>query len=59
MPKYKVIATMDVGYSTVVEAKDREEAYAIAKDTDDWVRDDNGHDWTIEDVYEMEENNAN
>lgn len=61
MPKYKVTATMDVGYSTVVEAKDAEEAYAIAKNTDgcDWVKDWlDGHDWTIEDVYEMEESNA-
>jgi len=55
MPKYKVTATMDVGYSTVVEAKDEEEAYAIAKDTDDWEQTDNGHDWTIENVYKMEE----
>ncbi len=58
MPKYKVTATMDVGYSTVVEAKDEEEAYTIAKDTDDWEQTDNGHDWTIENVYKMEESNA-
>ena len=58
MPKYKVTATMDVGYELVVEAPDEDTAWKIAKDTDDmshWVKADDGHDWTMEDVWEMKD----
>lgn len=57
MPKFKVTATMDVGYELVVEAPDEDTAWKIAKDTDDtsqWVKADDGHDWTLENVYEVE-----
>lgn len=58
MPKFKVTATMDVGYELVVEAPDEDTAWKIAKDADDtlqWVKADDGHDWTLEDVHKMEE----
>lgn len=60
MPKFKVIGTMDVGYVAVVEARNEDEARRIADESDgvrtvDWIQDDNGHDWRIEGVYEMEE----
>jgi len=56
MPKYKVTATMDVGYELIVEAADEDTAWAIAKETDDmgeWVQVDDGHDWTLENIWEM------
>ena len=31
MPKYKVTATKDVGYSAIIEADSQEEAWEIAK----------------------------
>ena len=61
MPKFKVTATMDVGYEAVVEARNEAEAWQMATDSPeggddavDWVRVDQGHDWTLEDVSEME-----
>ena len=55
MPKFKVKATMDVGYELIVEARNEAEAWQMAEDNDtDWVQVDKGHDWTLEDVSEME-----
>ena len=56
MPKYKVTATMDVGYELIVEAVDEDTAWEIAKEADDmdeWVQVDDGHDWTLEDIHEV------
>jgi len=55
MPKFKVTATMDVGYEAVVTARNEDEAWQMANDdfaTIDWVQTDEGHDWTLEDVRE-------
>ena len=60
MTKFKVIATMDVGYELIVEAPDEDTAWKIANDTDDtsqWVKADDGHDWTLEDVWEVKDEN--
>ena len=51
---------MDVGYELVVEAPDEDTAWKIAEDTDDtsqWVKADDGHDWNLENVYEVEMTN--
>ena len=60
MPKFKVTATMDVGYEAIVEAPDEDTAWDIAADTGvwigstvDWVQVDQGHDWTVENVWEV------
>ncbi len=56
MPKYKVTATMDVGYELIVEAVDEDTAWTIAQEADDmdeWVQVDDGHDWTLEDIHEV------
>lgn len=58
MPMYKVTATMDVGYEAIVEAPNEEAAWGIADDsggdgTVDWVQVDRGHDWTLENVWEV------
>ena len=65
MPKYRVTATMDVGYDAIIEAKDEEMAWAIArgdvaphqtygpKVNIEWQQCDDGHDWTLEDIYEV------
>jgi len=58
MPKYKVTATMDVGYELIVEAPDEDTAWEIAKEADDideWVQVDDGHDWTLENVWEVKD----
>lgn len=57
MPKFKVTATLDVGYELVVEAPDKDTAWQIADDTDidDWVKVDEGHDWTMENVHPVNE----
>ena len=55
MPKFKITATMDVGYELIVEAPDEDTAWKIADETDDtsqWVRTDSGHDWILENVWE-------
>ena len=53
--KYKVTATMDVGYVAEIEAESEEEAWEIARDDDaaDWVKQDDGHDWTVESIREV------
>ena len=56
MPKYKVTATLDVGYELIVEAVDEDTAWEIAKEMDDmdeWVCVDDGHDWTLENIWEI------
>ena len=54
MPKFKVTATMDVGYELIVEANNEAEAWRMAEDEDaDWLQVDEGHDWTLENVYEV------
>jgi hypothetical protein len=57
MPKYKVTATKDVGYSAIIEADSQEEAWKIAKGDGeaDWEQTDNGHDWTVENIWEVED----
>jgi len=49
MPKYKITATMDVGYSAEIEAESEAEAWEIACNDDeaDWEQTDDGHDWTV------------
>ena len=56
MTRYKVIATMDVGYVAEIEAENVEKAWEIAKNGDgDWVKADTGHDWTIESIFKVQE----
>ena len=62
MPRYVVTATKDVGYQTIIEAPNKEEAYMIAdnpteeqKEKFNWVQTDNGHDWTLENVWEVKD----
>jgi hypothetical protein len=57
MPKYKVTATKDVGYSAIIEADSQEEAWKIAKGDGegDWEKTDNGHDWTVENIWEVKD----
>jgi len=67
MAKFKVTATMDVGYEAIVEAPDEDTAWDIAADTGvwtgstvAWVQVDQGHDWTLENVWEVDgDNDAN
>jgi len=58
MPKYKITATMDVGYTAIIEADSQDEAWTIARNGDeaDWEQTDNGHDWTLENIREVKEN---
>jgi hypothetical protein len=56
MPKFKVTATMDVGYEAIIEAPDEDTAWELAGDsggdcTVAWVQVDQGHDWTLENVW--------
>lgn len=57
MPKYKVTATKDVGYAAVIEADNQEEAWSIARGERlaeaDWEQTDDGHDWTLENIWEI------
>tara|TARA_A100001391_G_C4980702_1_gene255237 strand:+ start:277 stop:483 length:207 start_codon:yes stop_codon:yes gene_type:complete len=58
MAKFKVTATMDVSYELIVEAPDEDTAWKIADETDDtdeWVQVDEGHDWTLENVLEVKD----
>tara|TARA_R100001440_G_scaffold75607_1_gene103271 strand:- start:1043 stop:1300 length:258 start_codon:yes stop_codon:yes gene_type:complete len=56
MPKFKITATMDVGYELIVEADNEAEAWRMAEGDDaDWLQVDEGHDWTLENVYEVED----
>ena len=52
--KFIVTATMDVGYKTTIMAENEDEAWQMAKDSDfgAWEKTDDGHDWTLENVYE-------
>tara|TARA_R110001592_G_scaffold236780_1_gene495416 strand:+ start:285 stop:470 length:186 start_codon:yes stop_codon:yes gene_type:complete len=55
---FEVTATMDVGYVATVKAKSEDEAWEIAREQDlDWKQSDEGHDWTLECVYEKEKVN--
>jgi threonine dehydratase len=61
MPKFKVTATMDVGYEAVVTARNEDEAWQMANDdvaTIEWVQTDEGHDWTLENVCEADDDEA-
>lgn len=62
MPRYVVTATKDVGYQTIIEAPDQETAWMIAdnpteeqREKFNWVQTDDGHDWTLENVWEFED----
>ena len=56
MPKFKVTATMDVAYELVVEAPNADTAWQMAKQNDtDWVKTDDGHEWTMENVHPVNE----
>ena len=48
---------MDVGYTAIIEADTEEEAWAIARgdrfEEADWEKTDNGHDWTLENIWEV------
>ena len=61
MPKYKVTATKDVGYSAIIEADSQEEAWEIARgdnpdaEEPDWEQTDDGHDWTVENIWEVKD----
>ena len=61
MPKFKVTATMDVGYELIVEARNEAEAWQMAEDNDaDWLQINEGQDWTLENVCEVDgDNDAN
>ena len=58
MTKYRVTATMDVGYEAIIEADSEDEAWAIARgdrfEEADWEKTDNGHDWTLENIWKEE-----
>ena len=62
MPKYKVTATMDVGYTAFVEADNQEEAWSIARGEGlaeaDWEQTDNGHHWTLENISEVKDGSS-
>ncbi len=54
MRKFKVTATMDVGYELIVEARNEAEAWQMAEDNDaDWLQINEGHDWTLENICEV------
>ena len=66
MKKFKVTATMDVGYTTIIEAPNKDEAWEIARGDRiysqndeisvlDWEQTDDGHDWTLEYIWELED----
>jgi len=56
MPMFKVTATMDVGYEFIVEAPDANTAWNIAgEEAIGWVQVDDGHDWTLENVWEIDD----
>tara|TARA_Y100001936_G_scaffold50765_1_gene49327 strand:- start:1698 stop:1883 length:186 start_codon:yes stop_codon:yes gene_type:complete len=59
MTKYKVTATMDVGYEAIIEADSEDEAWAIARgdriSDPDWEKTDDGHDWTLENIWEIKD----
>tara|TARA_R100001440_G_scaffold55665_1_gene75552 strand:+ start:397 stop:693 length:297 start_codon:yes stop_codon:yes gene_type:complete len=54
---FKVTATMDVGYQLFIKAENEEDAMEKAKDVDGdyWEKTDDGHDWTMEQAWEVAE----
>ena len=52
--KFIVTGTMDIGYKCTIMAKTEDEAWDIARNNDlaDWEQTDDGHDWTLENIYE-------
>lgn len=60
MPKFKVTATKDVGFEAIIEADNEEQAWAIAREDEikneepDWKQTDDGHDWTLEHIWELD-----
>ena len=59
MQTYKVTATMDVGYELIVVARNEAEAWEIAGDIDiDGWESVGGQDWTLENVWEINDDNA-
>ena len=60
MPKFKITATMDVGYEAIVEAPDEDIAWTEVRGGHidvEWVRVDDGHDWTQESIEEITDAN--
>ena len=59
MPKFKVTATKDVGFEAIIKADNEEQAWAIAREDEikneepDWKQTDDGHDWTLEHIWEV------
>ena len=54
--KFKVTATKDVGYAAIILAPNKEEAWKIAaEDNSIFEQTDDGHDWTLENVRELSE----
>ena len=64
MPKFKVTATMDVGYEAIVEAPDEDTAWNMVTEEANedswvgWVQVDDGHDWTLENIWEIDNDNS-
>jgi|TARA_B110000438_G_scaffold31065_1_gene30556 hypothetical protein len=57
MPKYRVVATLDVGYEAIIDAPDQDTAWEQARDDSEsikWKKIDDGHDWTLESIEEEE-----
>ena len=54
---FKVTATMDVGYQLFIRAENKEEAMEQAENVDSnhWQKADDGHDWTMEQAWEVAE----
>ena len=55
---FKVTATMDVGYQLFIRAENKEEAMEQAENVDSnhWQKADDGHDWTMEQAWEVNKN---
>jgi len=58
MKKFKINATLSVGFKAIIESKDRDHAFEIARSgigdmNIDWIK--NGHDWTVERIDEVNE----
>ena len=55
---FKVTATMDVGYQLFIRAENEEDAMEKAEnvDSDYWQKADDGHDWTMEQAWEVNKN---
>ena len=59
MPRYRVTATLDVGYKAVVEANTLEEAIILAREDAEqnveWEKSDEGHHWMVVDAWEVKD----